>query len=103
MQSLQVGDKVCDCRFLHLKIISIEERWRVRSSKFLRAIVFAELLPMKFSDWLWDNYCLLCRKFNYLELDDKDLELEDGNCCSAMYCCDPIDHIKSHTNEQKSV
>lgn len=102
MQSLKIGDEVCDCRFLHLKIVSIDEIWAGRTSKFLRDCIFAEIVPLSISDWLWNKYSLLCKKIGYLELYDKELELEDGNSCSAMHCCDPVEHFESHPNEQKT-
>jgi len=31
---------------------------------------------------------------------DIQLVLEDGSCCSAIHCCDPVDHEWDHSKEE---
>lgn len=83
---LQIGDTVCDCRYQHLKIAAIKDSYLVRYPRWLRKILYQNWVPL----WVDDLYCWLARKFNYLELRDRNLTLSDGAHCSAMNCCDPV-------------
>lgn len=103
MKSLQVGDEVCDCGSQHKKIVEIIDIWKIRFPRFLRSIIWAFWMPKTIKEFFrkishysdkpkvnWFN------KF-FLEqfLLDRELVFEDGNSCSAIYCCRPI-FAKSH-------
>jgi hypothetical protein len=97
MRTLEVGDYVCDCRFEHLKIAEIEECWVVNGDSILNR------LPDWVPDIVWhtahDIREYVLRKIGILTLVDKDLVLEDGQHCSAMHCCDPIEHGWKHDEQ----
>lgn len=85
-----VGDSVCDCKYDHLRIVSIDEEFMVA-------------LP-PWADWIKDYiprgvYDTLNKAFGNNRLTNKNLTLENGGKCSAMDCCDPIDHDWSHDDE----
>lgn len=95
MESLKVGDQVCDCGLRHLKIVNVTECWMpVPSNLFLK--LTPDWLPDKLWHWIWQVHDFVCRKLNLMSLVDKDLILEGGYHCSAMSCCDPIDHEWKH-------
>lgn len=90
IQSLQVGDVVCDCRGKHLKISEVEEVYLDHHPQWIRNIVFHDRMPLVLSDILFNlaNWCIKKKTYLY----DKDLTLEDGAHCSARHCCEPADH-----------
>lgn len=90
MIQLQVGDVVCDCRFLHLKVSSLEERLQPNPS-FYRLFRWLLYLPFLDGAFLW-----LDGHWPSTGLVDKDLVLEDGACCSAMSCCSTVPHEWEH-------
>lgn len=99
MKSLKVGDEVCDCRYKHLSIKEIECVTVPIGRNFLSKIIYHDWVPINTSfklDTLWERFCDLL-KLTYLV--DKDLTLEDGGMCSAMHCCDPVDHRENHPSE----
>ena len=92
MQTLKVGDSVCDCRFNHQKIVKIEDEITydpksIRFLAYLPSIIFNSLVKLI----IW-----IRKEFGLKRLVDRTFTLEDGLVCSAMYCCDPIDHKESH-------
>jgi len=96
MRSLKVGDLVCDCRYLHKKIINISERKMVWYPRIVRMIMFHQHMPDKISDFFDDVWDFTFRFLGITEVVDKDLTLEGGSCCSAMHCCDDADHEWEH-------
>lgn len=96
MTSLKVGDTVCDCRFKHLKIATIEEHRVVRFPRWLRNFVFADWMPYSISNLLDDVFHWVSYKLGNVELIDKTVLLEDGAHCSVMNCCDPVTNHSEH-------
>ena len=97
LKSLSVGDTVCDCRFKHLQIRKICEVWiPVTPSHILWKIMTCKLWPLIVFETFYNIYNWVNRKLGRLKLADKDLILEDGQSCSAVYCCDPVDHEWKH-------
>ena len=96
MNTLQVGDTVCDCRSKHLKIATIEEHRAVRFPRWLRNFVFADWMPTRLSDLLDNLFHWVSYKVGNVELIDKTILLEDGQHCSVMNCCDPITNHSEH-------
>ena len=90
IESLQVGDVVCDCRGKHLKISEVEEVYLDHHTQWIRDIIFHDRMPVILSDVLSDLADRFLKKRTYLY--DKDLILEDGAHCSARHCCEPADH-----------
>jgi hypothetical protein len=93
MRGLKVGDTVCDCRYKHLKIASIEEEiypWR-----WIHTATRWTPLPVYYF------FQAVARLLRMTSLQGKELTLEDGACCSALSCCDPAeDHTEeSHAEE----
>jgi hypothetical protein len=89
IKSLKVGDQVCDCRFQHHTIVSLEEEWR---PIWLSPKWMTDWMPVFLFDWCFYAEQWICRKIGRMELIDKTLMLDDGANCSAKHCCDPIDH-----------
>jgi len=97
MQSLKVGDYVCDCRYKHLSIVEIHEVRRVRFNRFWALFTYLGDFGGEIYFWLCETLSenkFLSKIFSYVA--DKDLTLEDGANCSAMHCCDPVDHKWNH-------
>jgi hypothetical protein len=99
IRSLKVGDIVCDCRYKHVAILSLKEEWAPIRLEWIRNIIGAKWMPNCIFDFLDMLYEKICIKFNYMEVVDKDLILEDGSGCSAMCCCDSPDHTWSHDKD----
>jgi len=91
IKSLKVGDVVCDCRYRHLKIVDLtEERW---PPTFIEKAI-CHIPNEKIINFLY----WMCDVLRISILFDKTLTLEDGNSCSAVYCCEPVDHdVSSHS------
>ncbi|KKM93273.1 hypothetical protein LCGC14_1210100 [marine sediment metagenome] len=97
IESLSVGDSVCDCRFKHLKISKIYEVWTpIAPSNILFKLT--DWIPLAIFSFIWDARGWLYTKLGLVTLTDKDLILEDGAQCSAQHCCDPVDHAREHPN-----
>lgn len=91
-KKLKVGDTVCDCRFLHMKIKSIEPYYIHQRCPLIN-IICADWFPHKFGDWIMDSWFAFVSKINWRKICDFTLILEDDSRCSAIHCCDPADHI----------
>lgn len=89
MESLKVGDTVCDCRFKHSVIKEIHDsRWKQLPTTILRILM---AIP-----GMWRVEPFITMVFGRIRLMDRVLLLEDGTRCSALYCCDPPDHKENH-------
>lgn len=90
IKCLKVGDMVCDCRFQHLRVKSIEEVWLPRKTAFYNFIGNTEWLSDSVACFIMDLHDKLFRFLGITELVDKDVILEDGAHCSASACLDPV-------------
>lgn len=90
IRDLEVGDSVCDCRYMHLRVVSLEEMRYPPN--------WLTWFPRKFLPWkLFDLSLWFINLFTRLyPVGDKDVVLEDGAHCSLLHCCDPIDHREEH-------
>ena len=96
IKNLNVGDMVCDCRYKHLEIIRIEEDKFIIRPLIIRFFLYYVPWPNFIFDKFEIFYTRICRKFNFLEINDRMLWLSDGSSCSARYCCDPVNHDYIH-------
>lgn len=97
MKSLKVGNVVCDCKFDHLTINKIEEVYMPKQmSTGLASIILHDKVPVQIVDAFLLIRDWFCSKLGIVELVDKDLYLEDGGWCSAIHCCDPVNHTEPH-------
>lgn len=118
IQELKVGDTVCDCRFRHVQIREISHvDYQLTYDRQIRYILFFGWLPESWDankwylekvsiptiDFMLDRVyepirTLLIKKGVFCKVFDKELVLVDGACCSARYCCDPVnDHnVEDH-------
>ena len=96
IRDLKEGDVVCDCRFKHIKIKSIEN---CPAPGQFPSFLCAEWIPIWIFDILLEIHEWCCKKFNYIYIYDRNFILEDGSRCSALHCCDSTDHIWEHPEE----
>jgi len=122
---LDVDDR--ECADLFEVSVSTVARWRegkTRPAKIVREFVYEQFLQRAQKDLLveqafevksaWakslkvgDEVCdcryqhLKIAEIKYFGEGDDDilLVLEDGARCSALYCCDPVDHEWSHDED----
>jgi len=90
LQSLQVGDMVCDCRYKHLRITNISVEYWI--PEWARKIV--EVVNYCSPHWA----CSLdswFRESRFAYVGDALVTLEDGCMFSVNDCCDPADHHES--------
>ena len=95
VKSLQVGDLVCDCRYQHLKIISIKDRYLYKEFTAFNYFIYSNWVPNWLNTMLKAISKSLDKFFKLLkfrDLVDRQLILEDDQSCSAMNCCHPTDH-----------
>jgi hypothetical protein len=97
--TLKEGDLVEDCRLKVLKITKLHKDWREIPIFYFNPI---PSFILEFTDkhfpaladklYAFDYYlhCLVSYRLpSYYIYSDSFLTLEDGNCCSAINCCDP--------------
>jgi hypothetical protein len=98
INSLKPGDLVCDCRYKHLKIKTIDLDYGPdMRNPINKLMVF--LMSYKYFDWFtmpWDNIMRIRYIPLFNRIYDAHIELEDGSCCSAFHCCDRPDHEEKH-------
>lgn len=86
MLSIKIGDSVYDCRNQLHEIINVEShkiaRWRVFFPEWVHPAI--ENCANDFLSW----FCML---IGWMEIIDKDVQLDDGAMCSVMHCCDSYD------------
>ena len=90
MRSLRVGDTVNDCHYRNQRIVAITERRINRIGTDLLYVLPSWLIPDGLPAGLVSFVDRWCAKIFGTEVYDRMLELEDGSCCSAMNCCNPI-------------
>jgi len=103
VKSLEIGDEVCDCCFNHQKIISYYSCYEYVPA-FVRRSYFCCLplwVPDRIDDFIYNIITFPFKVLGYRRLLDKDLILENGMHCSAMHCCNPVDHKWKHPAKEK--
>lgn len=101
IDSLKVGDTICDCREKHIKIIEFNDTRYIHKPWLVKQIIYWSFLPDEFidkymPDWwmtkLEDSWVTLCNKLNiYVRYDRDQVKLEDGSNASLWHCCSPIE------------
>lgn len=86
---------MCDCRFKHLKIKEIKFEYTENVPIFIYQLL-DYIPPRKLSYALNEAVRWVFCKLGLMRLYDASIVLEDGMCCSAVYCCDPPDHEWKH-------
>ena len=87
--TVQVGDLVCDCRYRHLKVAEVRRIYaQTLGWYWLDRIVLWYWFPDSVRSKIWQHW-------PWKEIVDANLVLEDGAGCSAVHCCDPVDHDES--------
>lgn len=92
LQTLRVGDIVCDCRYKHLKIAKIDEEYFPRFHRYIVLICYNDLFSARMTDYAYEKISSLFKLLNLKKLSDIQLTLEDGSMCSGFHCCSPPDH-----------
>jgi hypothetical protein len=91
IRDLKVGDRVCNCRYEHLTIQSIEdEAWPVRAPHWLEALT--DMLPSAIRTWIWRAIEWVQWSMDHVVITDRLLKLSDGSEYYAKPCCSPDGH-----------
>jgi hypothetical protein len=59
---------------------------------FVVRVLCNDYVPVLLCDKIIDWHESTFKRLGLVRVVDKDLILEDGAQCSAMHCCDPVDH-----------
>lgn len=95
-KDLKVGDEVCDCSYIHQKIVSLKKDYienYIPMWYFWIPDWIDRYIPEWLDDYLWQLQTMFPAHKVWV---DTTLTLENRTSCSAKHCCDPVDHNYVH-------
>ena len=99
MRKIKVGDTVCDCRYKHSKVISIDH---VDRYPWRWVTLITGYIPWKLGDVIFEFSKVACRKLGLTSIVDKRVTVEDGHSFNLLACCDPV-HDHDEASHQKEI